>query len=466
MMRNILIVDDEPSLRLSLKKLLESENHKIISTSGVEETYQLSPSLQFDLAIVDLNLPDGKGTELISVLKKKQAQLQSILITGEHSINVTIAEAINQGIFYFISKPFEASVLLNLVRKVLKEKELTEQNINLRKNIKKQFHFKQIIGQSEAVINLTEWMQKVSKSSSNILITGESGTGKELVARSIHCNKDSAKPFISVNCGAIPKDLLESEFFGHVKGSFTGAVSNHKGYFEAAQGGTLFFDEIGTMDISLQVKLLRVLQERAFRPVGSTETISTNARIISATNIDLEKAVERGEFRKDLYYRLSIIPLTIPSLRERKQDISLLVQHFLKNFSTEDKYYTLSDEALDCLCKYAWPGNIRELENLIERLTVFKEKGEIGIKDLPKKYRAEGTQVNPLESIEIPKGGMDFNNVVDAYENTILTKALQKTNWNKRQAALLLNLNRTTLIEKIKKKGLKSPYDDNLITND
>ena len=466
MLRNILIVDDEPTLRLSLKRLLENKNHKILCTSGIEETHQLNPSLKFDLAIVDLNLSDGKGTDLISSLKKKQDQLQFILITGEHSINVTIVEAIKQEIFYFIPKPFETEAMLNLVKKVLKQQELVEQNKNLKENIKKQFHFDQIIGQSESIINLTEWMYKISKSSSNLLITGESGTGKELVARSVHCTKDSTKPFISVNCGAIPKDLLESEFFGHIKGSFTGAVNNHKGYFQAAEGGTLFLDEIGTMDISLQVKLLRVLQERAFKPVGSTETISTNAKIISATNIDLEKAVERGEFRKDLYYRLNIIPLSIPSLRERRQDIPLLIQHFLKNFSKKGASYTLSDDVLNCLCNYAWPGNIRELENLIERLCVFKEKGEIGIEDLPNKYRCKKTQIKPFESVEIPKGGMDFNNAIDAYENSLLSKALQKTNWNKRQAALLLNLNRTTLIEKIKKKGLKSPYDEELITED
>ena len=461
MPRNILIVDDEPSLRLSLRKLLENKDYKITSTASIRETNQLDSSLQFDLAIVDLNLSDGKGTDLISSLRKKQPQIQSILITGEHSINVTIVKSMNQGIFYFMPKPFEPSAFLNLVKKVLKQTEIIEQNKNLKENIKKQFHFNQIIGQSSAIINLTEWMHKIAKSASNVLITGESGTGKELVARSIHCSKNSTKPFISVNCGAIPRDLLESEFFGHVKGSFTGAVSNHKGYFEAAQDGTLFLDEIGTMDLSLQVKLLRVLQERAFKPVGSTETIRTNARIISATNIDLEKAVEKGTFRKDLYFRLNIIPLSIPPLRERRQDISLLIQHFLKSFNKEETC-TLSPEAVECLCNYSWPGNIRELENLIERLCVFKDKGEIGIEDLPKKYRCKETQRNPLEVVEIPNGGMDFNSAVDAYENSILMKALQKTNWNKRRAALLLNLNRTTLIEKIKKKGIKSPYDESL----
>ena len=466
MPKKILIVDDEAILRHSLKKLLENKDYEIFCRSGIEDGSKLDPSLQFDLAIVDLNLADGKGTELISSLKKNQAQLQSILITGEHSINVTIVEAINQGIFYFMPKPFEAEAMLNLVKKVLKQSELIEQNKNLKAHIKKQFHFSQIIGQSDPILKLTEWMHKISKSSSNLLITGESGTGKELVARSVHCAKDSTKAFISVNCGAIPKELLESEFFGHMKGSFTGAIKSHRGYFEAAEDGTLFLDEIGAMDLSLQVKLLRVLQEKTFKPVGSTQSLISKARIIVATNIDLEKAVERGEFRKDLYYRLNIIPLSIPPLRERRQDILLLIQHFLKNFNTKDSQYSISQEALHYLQNYSWPGNIRELENLIERLCVFKENGEIQKEDLPIKYQCKKTQIRPLESIEIPNSGISFNSAVDAYENSLLTKALQKTNWNKKQAASLLNLNRTTLIEKIKKKGLKSPYDKELSLED
>ena len=458
MSHRILIVDDEPILRHSLKKLLAEQQHEVVCCSGIQDT---SLSTKYDLALVDLNLKDGKGTDLITTLKQKQPQIQSILITGESSINVTIVEAIRKGIFYFIPKPFEPQTLLKLVRKVLKQKELVEQNETLKSNLKKQFHFNQIIGQSAAILDLTECLHKVSKSLSHILITGESGVGKELAARSIHCNRASDKPFISVNCGAIPKELWESEFFGHVKGSFTGAVRDHKGHFACAGDGTLFLDEIGEMDLSLQVKLLRVLQEKSFRPVGSANTLSTKARIIAATNKDLEKAVERGSFRKDLYYRLNIIPLSIPPLRERRQDIPLLIERFLKQFNSEGQLRAISDEALKCLSQYNWPGNIRELENLIERLCVFKDEGLIDIQDLPEKYRTHKT-IKPLESIEIPKEGMDFNSAVDAYENLILIKALKKTKWNKRQAASLLNLNRTTLIEKIKKKGLLSPQDEAL----
>ena len=458
MLRNILIVDDDSSLRLSLKRLLDNPNYQITTTYGFKDTRELDSNLKWDLAIVDLNLNDGTGTELISELKNKNPNMQSILITGEHSIHTTIAQAINQGIFYFVPKPFEPSSLISLVQKALKQKDLIDQNKNLKNNIKKQFNFKQIIGQSSHIIELTEWMRKVSKSSSNILITGESGTGKELVARSIHCNQNSGRPFISVNCGAIPKELLESEFFGHVKGSFTGAVNHHRGYFSTAQNGTLFLDEIGTMDLSLQVKLLRVLQEKTFRPVGSQESLSTNARIISATNINLEKAVEKGLFRKDLYYRLNIIPVHIAPLKERKEDIPLLVQHFLKKIGNNN--ISISESALNNLCQYSWPGNIRELENLLERVCVFKETGEIQESDLPEKYLCKEPSLKPLESIEIPQQGLDFNSAVTAYENSLLIKALKKTKWNKKQAASLLNLNRTTLIEKIKKKGLQSPFDD------
>ena len=458
MMRNILIVDDDSSLIFSLKRLLDKPNYKIITCSNIKETQQLDCAFKFDLAIVDLNLTDGNGTDLIPELKKKNPDIQSILITGEHSINITIVSAITQGIDHFIPKPFSADVLVQLVKKALKQKDLLDQNKNLKQNIKKQFHFKKIIGQSSTILELTECLHKLAKSKANILIMGESGTGKELVARSIHCSQNSAKPFVSVNCGAIPKELLESEFFGHIKGSFTGAINHRKGYFQVAQDGTVFLDEIGTMDLNLQVKLLRVLQEKTFTPVGSTESLYTHARIISATNIDLEKAIEKGLFRKDLYYRLNIIPVKISALRDRKEDIPLLIHHFLNQHSKPA--LSMSESAQNQLCNYHWPGNIRELENLIERLCVFKESGEIQIEDLPEKYRQQKKPALPsLEVISIPREGLDFNSAVDAYENSLLLKALKKTKWNKRQAALLLKLNRTTLIEKIKKKGLKIPYD-------
>ena len=458
---SVLVVDDEPSIRLSLKRALESKGYKVHCASNAKEASQAA-GLNFDLAIVDLNLPDGNGTQLIEKLQNKNPSLQSILITGETNVSVNIVEAIKKDIFYFISKPFDIPVLLKLAEKAIKQKQLIEQNNWLKDNVKKQFSFDKIIGQSESICEITELMKKISKSFSTVLITGESGTGKELIARSIHCSTRSDAPFVSVNCGAIPKDLMESEFFGHMKGAFTGAVNERKGRFAMAEGGTLFLDEIGTMDLNLQVKLLRVLQEKEFEPVGSCTPVPFNARIIAATNINLEKAVAENKFRKDLFFRLNIIPLYIPSLKERREDIPLLAQHFIKIFneSTSSKLEGISEKAMKCLSSYDWPGNIREMENLIERLSVFKQNGMIEETDLPAKYISGLKKSHISKTVHIPDQGVDFNESVTHYENALLIKTLEKTNWNRKQAADLLNLNRTTLVEKLKKKGLKPPELD------
>ena len=461
MRRKILIVDDEPTFRLSLKRIFEREGYQTLCAGTVQEATELSSRINIDLAVVDLNLPDGQGTSLIEKIKFRSPSSEIILITGETTLSIPIVTALQKGAFHFVSKPFEPSVLLNLAKQALNKTKLQIENQNLKENIKKQFSFNKIIGQSSSILELTEMMKKVAKSSSNVLITGESGTGKELIARSIHCSYNISKPFVSVNCGAIPKDLLESEFFGHVKGAFTGAVNHHKGRFQQAEGGTLFLDEIGAMDLSLQVKLLRVLQEKEFEPVGSGQTLSTNARIIAATNIDLEKCIEKGTFRKDLYYRLHIIPFHVPALKERKEDIPLLIDHFIKSFNKKHGAHIegITSQALASLCYYPWPGNIREMENLIERLSVLKETDKIKLEDLPPKYRKQKEESQSLQVIEIPHNGIDFNGAVGKYENILLLKALKKTNWNRNQAANLLNLNRTTLVEKIKKKGLK-PLDE------
>ena len=450
----IIIVDDEPSLLYSLKKMMESKGYETFCASHIEEA-EKAPFLP-DVALVDLNLPDGQGTDYIEKLREKDSSVQGILITGETSINVTVVQAIKKDIIYFIKKPFEPELIFQMIQKALKQKEILNQNKNLKNNIKKQYQFDKIIGQSEDILKITEMMKKIANSPSTLLITGESGTGKELIARSIHCAHNSSAPFVSVNCGAIPKELMESEFFGHVKGAFTGAIHRKKGRFEMAYGGTLFLDEIGAMDLNLQVKLLRVLQEKEFEPVGSCQPIPCNARIIAATNINLEKAVEEKVFRNDLYYRLNIIPIQISPLRERVEDIPLLLKHFIRFFNQQrSKNITgVSKEALECLCQHAWPGNIREMENLIERLSVLKEEGTIETKDLPEKY-LRSKKTSTLNKFTFPEGGMDFNETISQYESSILKKALEKTKWNRKQAADLLKLNRTTLVEKIKKKGLK-----------
>ncbi len=306
-------------------------------------------------------------------------------------------------------------------------------------------------------------IERVSDSDSTVLIQGESGTGKELVAKAIHYNSPRAeKPFIPINCGAIPGELLESELFGHVKGAFTGAVANRAGRFELATDGTLFLDEIGDMSPNLQVKILRALQERRFEPVGSAKTIESNVRIIAATNVDLDAAVEEGLFREDLFYRLNVIPIRIPALRERKSDIPLLFHYFMEEFnrSRSRGLQGITQEALQFLCHYSWPGNIRELENLVERLAILKGSGVVDVMDLPEKYRRTQDVSLNINQIEIPENGMDFNTAVDNYENALIMQALQKTGWNRNQAALLLKLNRTTLVEKIKKKGLRPPESE------
>ena len=317
-----------------------------------------------------------------------------------------------------------------------------------------------IIGQSLEILEVLDLIERVAHVDSTILITGETGTGKELVARRIHnLSSRGSKPLISVNCGAIPSEILESELFGHVKGAFTGAITDRRGRFEMAHTGTIFLDEIGDMSRHLQVKLLRVLQEREFEPVGSNKTLRLNVRIITATNKNLEKAVAEGRFREDLFYRLNVIPLHIPPLRQRRSDIPYLIRYFIEKFNqlNQKKIEGISPKAMELLYWYAWPGNVRELENFVERLILLKNGGVVDVHDLPTQYQnvSLSNQPTPPAVYDLSRG-IDLNSVMDQYESALILKALEKTGWNRNQAALLLNINRTTLIEKIKKKGLKN----------
>jgi transcriptional regulator with GAF, ATPase, and Fis domain len=317
-----------------------------------------------------------------------------------------------------------------------------------------------MVGRSAPMLALFDLIEKIAQSSATILIQGESGTGKELAARAIHNLSDrNTRNFVPVNCAAIPDDLLESELFGHVKGSFTGAYANRAGRFEMADNGTLFLDEIGDMKPNLQVKILRVLQSKEFEPVGTSKAQKVDARIIAATNKDLEQLVATKDFREDLYYRLSVIPITIPPLRERREDIPLLLHNFLTRFNSDRKHAVkgFSRDALDILCNYNWPGNVRELENLVERMVILKDAGFITPDDLPEKYLSGQVQVQipPLPATDdLPMGGICLNSAVDAFENNLIQQALSRTKGNKKEAATLLNLKRTTLIEKLKKKNL------------
>ena len=456
----ILIVDDESTLRTALFRVLEKKGLNAVTANKVEDAKLLvSPDVPLDLALLDLNLPDGNGIELMSWIKQMHPACQVIILTGHATIESAV-QATQKGAFHFITKPFSMDELVSLVEKALTHQKLQIENHQLRSELNKRYHFDQIIGQSEGIKNVLSLVERVADSDSTVLVNGESGTGKELIARAIHYNSPRAEnPFIAINCGAIPSELLESELFGHMKGAFTGAIANRIGRFEMADGGTIFLDEIGDLEPALQVKLLRALQERSFEPVGSTKTVHVNVRVIAATNKTLEDQVAAGKFREDLFYRLNVIPMTIPPLRDRRTDVPLLFAHFLDHFNrTKNRKLTgISVEAMECLSYYPWPGNIRELENLIERLAILKGQGQVEVHDLPSKYRSLPSLDQDSMNFEIPEAGMDFNTAVDQFENQLILRALEKTGWNRNQAALLLRLNRTTLVEKIKKKGLRPP---------
>ena len=397
----------------------------------------------------------------MAYLKNLYPQCEVIILTGHGTIESAV-RATQKGAFHFITKPFNMDELLSLVDKALTHKKLQIENQQLRSELNRKYQFDQIIGQSEEIKSVLHLIERVSDSDSTVLVTGESGTGKEIIAKAIHYNSNRAEnPFIPINCGAIPSELLESELFGHVKGAFTGAIATRVGRFELADGGTIFLDEIGDLQPALQVKLLRVLQERTFEPVGGAKSVQINVRVVAATNKNLEEAVAQGRFREDLFYRLNVIPMVIPALRERKSDIPLLFSHFteLFNRTKNRRLLGIHPEALECLMNYPWPGNIRELENLVERIAILKGQGQIEVNDLPAKYRSVATAQSTTFLLDIPEDGMDFNTAVDRFENNLILRALEKTGWNRNQAAILLRLNRTTLVEKIKKKGLRPPGD-------
>lgn len=336
---------------------------------------------------------------------------------------------------------------------------VTKDQITSREELKLQYGFGEIIGESKATFELFELIQKVKDIDSTVFITGESGTGKELVAKALHYNSwRGNKPFVTVNCSAIPRGLLEAELFGYLRGAFTGAVTSREGRFQIANGGTIFLDEIGEIDPSIQVKLLRVIQEKKFEPVGSSETRSVDVRIIAATNKDLALAVKRSEFREDLYYRLHVIPIKLVPLRARRDDIPLLLKHFLDKYSHKYKRtgIKISQEALGALLNYSWPGNVRELENLVNRLIVLKSTGDIGISDLPLSITQATFDFmsEPTFNLPLPADGIDFKKVITDIENGLINQALERTQGNRKRAANLLGMNRTTLVEKLKKKGI------------
>lgn len=459
-MNSILVIEDEESLRKALERFLKHSFDVVVAASG-EQGLGLLRERSFDLLLVDLMLPKMSGIDLLRQAREIQPALVAIVMTGYGTIPSAI-EAIKAGAFHYVTKPFELEDLFSLVSKGLEHRQLREENRRLRQALQSKFSMKNIIGTSPKMKEVYQLLERVAATDSTILILGESGTGKELLAKAIHYRSNRADyPLVTVNCAAIPETLLESELFGHRKGAFTGAVDTHIGRFEQAHRGTIFLDEIGDMSLRLQVKVLRVLQDRRFEPVGSTKTHEVDVRIVTATHIDLAKAVQEGRFREDLFYRLNVIPMVLPPLRERKEDIPLLAKHFLQRSNSENGRAVsgLHPQVIDRFLQYSWPGNIRELENMIERLVVLKGKGEIVLQDLPPSlFDEKGPQVF-FPSMTIPDSGVSLRELMKEFEGVLIEKALAKSGGNKNKAATLLQLNRTTLIEKLKKQTLEG-HDD------
>jgi DNA-binding NtrC family response regulator len=433
----------------------------VTTARDASEAMALVASEPFDLVLCDVKMPGISGLELVRQIHDVDPDLPCIVVTGYGSAESSV-EALHAGAFWYLEKPFDQGpldVVRRLVEQAIEHGRLKSENRLLQTQLRSRYRFDQIVGNAPGLQRVLDVVERVADTDSTVLVTGESGTGKELVARALHYNSRRAeRMFVTVNCGAIPEELLESELFGHVRGAFTNAINHREGRFSVARGGTIFLDEIGDMSPSLQVKLLRVLQDRTFEPVGSSKTTRVDVRVVAATHQDLELAIQEGRFREDLYYRLNVIPIEVPPLRDRREDIPLLVHHFLEVHSREKdrKVEGVDPDALVRLCEYAWPGNVRELENLMERLVVMRGEGRVQIADLPESLRTTRAQVSS-PAVRVPPDGLSFNEVVEGLETDLILQALEQTSWNKNQAARLLGLNRTTLLEKIKRKKLEEP---------
>ena len=451
--KKILIVDDEENFRHMLSVILKTEGYDVETASNGEEALQKIAATSPDQVLCDIRMPQMDGLEFLSEVQKRGMDATIIMMSAYGTLDIAI-EAMKLGAYDYISKPFKPDEVILTLRKAEERERLRKENELLRKEVKKEYSFENIISKNEKMQKIFEIIQKVAHYKSTILITGESGTGKELVARALHYHSDrSQKPFVPVNCGAIPENLLESELFGHIKGAFTDAIRTKKGLFEEADTGTLFLDEIGELPAQLQVKLLRVLQEGEIRRVGDSKPIQVDVRIIAATVKDLTKEVNEGRFREDLYYRLNVLPVHIPPLRERKEDVPLLVNHFLakNNQNLNKNVKGIDHKALEALMNYPWYGNVRELENTIERAMVLTDKDSIEPENLPMEVQ---TFQNRVEIAPLDEEECSIKKAAKVMEMNLIKKALKRTKGNHTHAARLLEISHRALLYKIKEYGI------------
>ncbi len=453
MKSRVLIVDDDYAALEMMQDLFESKGYIPLTAPNGIEALNLIKNQEPDIVLSDIRMPEMDGMQLLRVLTKEYPHIPVIMITAHGTVN-TAVEAMKIGAKDYILKPLSLDEILAKVERITQLSSLIKENEYLLAKLQQTYDFTNMIGKNDKIQEIFRLVKDVATTNTTILINGESGVGKELIANAIHYNSARVKrPFVKVNCGVLAESLLESELFGHVRGAFTGAIKDKIGRFEMANGGTLFLDEIGDISLNMQLKLLRVLQEGEFERVGGTETIKVDVRIIAATNKDLKKAIKEGTFRQDLFYRLNVIPITVPPLRERKDDIKYLVNHFIEKFNRVygKTIQEVEPKAMELIEEYDYPGNIRELENLIERIVVLDKKGKITAEDLPSYIRQNEEEDYPSE-VDFDEG---LSNIVDSYERNLIIKALEQNKYNKFQTAKMLKMNRSTFMSKLKKYGIK-----------
>jgi len=449
---HLLLVEDEAPLREAIAEQLTDRGYHVEQAASGEDAVGRLADFAFDIILTDLRLPGIDGTAVVDAAVERYPHIIAIVVTGYGTVKDAV-DAIKHGAADFVSKPFQIDELLHVLDSALEQRRLKSENAYLRAQLEERYRFEGMIGRSRAMTRLVHLLETIASTNSTILITGETGAGKEVVARAIHHNSPRrAHRFVALNCSAIPESLLEAELFGHVRGAFTGAVGNRQGRLEQAHQGTLFLDEVGTMSAALQMKLLRVLQEREFERIGDSRTVKVDVRVIAATNSDLAQMVADGQFREDLFYRLNVIPVQVPPLRERKEDIPLLVGHFVEKFRGDGApALAVSQAAMRQLMAYQWPGNVRQLENAIERAVAFTGgRVQIDVEDLPAEVqRAEEPTLSA--ALALPEDGLDLDAFIAQIERELIQRSLERTGGNKGKAAKLLNVKRTTLVEKIKR---------------